>query len=364
MTLPAESRTAVLRAPRAITIERMPLRRPADDEALVRVDACGVCGSDVSIYTGERDEQLYPVVMGHEIAATVVAIGAAAASRRRLRPGDRILLEELIPCHSCGHCLAGAHRRCPYGTRYGANTLRPGADPLGGFAEYLTVPAHALHHPLPEGVAADTATLAIPLSNGLSWIRDAGALRPGDTVVIQGPGQSGLACVVAARLLGAGTVIVSGTARDGARLEAARRLGADRVVQVDDEDLTDVVNAMTAGAGADVVVDAVPLATTTLPTAIRCAALGGRIVVAGAKRGRLTDAVPTDLLYQREVTVRGVAARQSWALTSALQILATDAVDLRALSGESFDLDSVDRALSRMADGGTDRPAHVTVVPS
>ena len=325
------------------------------------VDACGMCGSDWSWYA--RREVPAPMVLGHEIVGTVSALWGGLASRADLSLGDRVVLEEAVSCLSCALCRSGRHRLCRSSSRYGATPLDRAPGLWGGYADSVFVDARATIHHVPPGLDPVLAALFIPVANGLSWIGDAARLRAGETVLVLGPGQHGLGTAAAARRLGASCVIVAGVGGDDGRLAAARALGADAVVNVDEQSLREVVLDLTGGAGMDVTVDTTPLATSAMATAVELAAVGGRIIVAGAKAGAASP-LDTDTLHRRELVVRGVAARESRAIDAAVAWLAAEPERFKPFGGLTVGLDGVEGAL--LALGGEsdgDRPLHAVVVP-
>lgn len=333
---------------------------PADGGWLT-VDACGMCGSDWNWYA-LRDIPS-PMVLGHEIVATVSELWGGLADRGTLTVGDRVVLEEAVPCLSCPLCRAGRHRVCQASGRYGGTGLDVGPGLWGGYSETVYLDPRARVHPVPKGLDPVLAALFIPVANGLSWVADAGQLRAGESVLVLGPGQTGLASVAAARRLGAGTVIAAGRTGDGGRLAAARALGADAALDVDADSLAEVVLDLTGGVGADVVVDTTPMATDALATAVALAAVGARIVVAGAKGGQLSP-LDTDRLHRRELTVRGVAARESRAIDAALAWLATEPERFAPFGGMTVGLDGVEDAMLALGgERGDERPLHAVIVP-
>jgi alcohol dehydrogenase len=210
---------------------------------------------------------------------------------------------------------------------------------------------------------SDLATLFVPVSNGISWLRSAAKLRPGESVLVVGVGQHGLATVAAAKRLGAGMIIAAGRAGDERRLEAARLLGADLLVDVDGSSLADAVADGTGGRGVDVTIDAAPLSTTVVGQAVALSAIGGRVIVAGVKNGGLSP-IDTDLLHRREITVRGVAARESWAIDAALAWLRAEPRTFDPFGSLKVGLASVTSALLALGgEGGGDRPLHAVVDP-
>jgi threonine dehydrogenase-like Zn-dependent dehydrogenase len=361
VTIPAKSRVAVLVAPAQFEFRTIPIPELGPGDVLLRVDACGVCGSDVSMYRGRGRFATYPVIPGHEIIGTVVAVGPDAST---VHPAmnERIVVEEVIPCHSCALCTSGRHRLCRSARRFGTTPLLTGAELLGGFSQYLHISSAAIWHPVPDKLPAADATLFIPLSNGLSWLRDAGEFRAGDVVLVMGPGQHGLACAYAARRMGAALVIVSGTSRDATRLKAARDLGADVIIDSDNEDLVTTILNLTHGEGANLIIDATPAAS-ILPDAQRCAAIGGRIVAAGAKAGATAE-ISLDWALVRELRIHGVNARQSWAIPAALDLIARAGPDLDPLRGHDYPLRSVAEAIEALEVGNKAAAIHTTILPN
>ncbi|HEY1667050.1 MAG TPA: zinc-binding dehydrogenase [Trebonia sp.] len=356
-----ESLAAVLSGRRTIEVRPVAAGPLPAAGAWLEVEACGICGSDWSWYA-ER-EITAPFVPGHEIVGRIVAAWGDHGSAA-FQPGARVALEEALPCWSCGECRSGRHRLCTRSTRYGGTALGMAPGLWGGFSRYTYLAPRTSAHAVPESVDADLATLFIPVSNGLSWVRAAGRLQPGESVVVLGVGQHGLASVAAARRCGAGTVAAVGRAEDGARLDAAAKLGADLVVDSDSGDWTAAVLDATGNRGADLLVDTTPGATGILADAARCAAVGGRVIVAGLKHGA-SSPLPTDVLVRREIEVRGVAARQSWAIDAALAWLSRDPALFGAFSSVTVGLADVERALLALGgEAGGLRPVHAVVRPN
>jgi alcohol dehydrogenase len=375
------SLAAVLSAPRAIEVVELPVRRLPVAGAWLEVEACGVCGSDWSWYA-ERAIPA-PFVPGHEMIGRIVETWGEHGNPA-LRVGARVAIEEAMPCWSCAVCRGGRHRLCPRSRRYGGTALDVAPGLWGGFAQHAYLAPATSAHLVPESLSAELATLFIPVANGLSWLRAAAGLRPGESAVVVGVGQHGLAAVAAARRCGAGTVVAVGRSGDDARLRAAKRLGADLVINADQEDWAAAVRDATirdgtgrdgtapdatghapdGPSGADVLVDTTPGATDVLESAAGCVAVGGRIVVAGLKHGQ-SSPVPTDVLVRREIEVRGVAARESWAIDSAMAWIAEDPELFAAFSSVTVGLRDVEHAL--LALGGEaegERPVHAVVLPS
>jgi threonine dehydrogenase-like Zn-dependent dehydrogenase len=353
-------RAAVLSASRQLDVVSVPVSANAQSGGWVDVEACGICGSDWSWYAERPIND--PFVPGHEIIGTIGELWGEMPLG--LRVGDRVALEEALPCQNCAACRAGRHRLCATSTRYGATSLATAPGLWGGFAERVYLSPRANVHRVPASLDRHVAPLFVPLSNGLSWLTSAGDLRPGDTVAVLGVGQHGLACVAAARRCGAGVIVATGRAGDAARLDAAKDLGADITVDVESVDLAAVLRECTSGDGVDVTVDTTPAATDVLAQAAASAAIGGRIVIAGLKSGR-TSPVSTDLLVRRELSVRGVAARESWAIDSALHWLTEDPDAFAGFGSRVVGLDDVEQTL--LGVGGQlpgERTVHAVVLPT
>jgi alcohol dehydrogenase len=356
----ADNVAAVLSAPRTIEVRPVPAGPLPAAGAWLQVEACGICGSDWSWYA-ERAITA-PFVPGHEMVGRIVAAWGDHGNADFV-PGARVAIEEALPCWSCAQCRGGRHRLCPRSTRYGGTALDVAPGLWGGFSRYAYLAPRTSVHAVPDSLDAGLATLFIPVSNGLSWLRAAGRLQPGESVVVLGVGQHGLASVAAARRCGAGTVAAVGRAGDAARLDAAAKLGADLVLDADRGDWVTAVLDATGQRGADLLVDTTPGATDILEAAARCAAIGGRVIVAGLKHGA-SSPLPTDVLVRRELEVRGVAARGSWAIDAALSWMATDPALFGAFSSVTVGLADVEQALLALGgEVGGFRPVHAVVHP-
>src|SRR5215207_79726 len=226
-----KSRASVLVAPKEFELMQLDVPETGPDDGLLKLQACGVCGSDVHGY--QRLEP-GPRILGHENVGVVARVGSEAARRWGVQEGDRVALEEYIPCGACKWCRSDDFRFCPQtdiggsGPRlwYGSTAMAIEPALWGGYSEYMYMHPNAVVHKMPAHVAAAHAAAFLPFSNGVEWAYQYGGVGLGKSILIQGPGQQGLACVNAAREAGAASIIVSGLARDARRLEIARSLGA------------------------------------------------------------------------------------------------------------------------------------------
>jgi threonine dehydrogenase-like Zn-dependent dehydrogenase len=361
------TRAAVMTGPKATEVRDLPLPDVPPDGGLLKVIAAGICGSDVPMYASDVN---VPRILGHENVGTIAKIGDIAKERWGLNVGDMVALEEYLPCGHCIDCRTGEYRSClqtdskrPGALRYGTTGLATEPSLWGGYSQYQYLHPRSVFHKVPEGVEPRIAAMALPIGNGFQWAYLDGGAGPGQTVVVQGPGQQGLACVVAAKVAGATTIICTGLARDAHRLEAAKRLGATHTVCVDEESLDDAIARITKGAGVDLVLDVSSGgADQVVGGGIRALKKRSKLLVAAYKRKKI-DQFDLDLVIQKQATVRGVRGHSYKAVELALDLMAAKTVDLEAMSTHHFGLDKVDYALRLVGGEVQDGAIHVTVTP-
>src|ERR1700743_3541555 len=185
------------------------------------------------------------------------AVAGAPVPRWGFNVGARFGVEPLIPCGECEACREGLRTRCSgWGRMYSYGLLDTAIAPqiLGGYSEYMYLPPNTVLHKMPLSMPASVAVLFNPLAAGVRWATTTPDLALGDTIVVLGAGQRGLACVIAARAAGAGKIIVTDLARSAGKLDFARELGADAAIVADEEDVVARVHDLTGGRGADIVV--------------------------------------------------------------------------------------------------------------
>ena len=226
-----------------VGIRDVPIREPNADEILIKVKYCGICGTDLHIYADEFPNSP-PVVMGHEYCGTVASVGKEV--EHLWSPGDRVVGElHTGACGRCPLCLAGKPHICD-------SKLALGSKHDGAFAEYLAIPAW-LAHRIPDGLPWEVAGVTEPFAITAHCLVERGDLREGQSVLVSGSATMGLLSSIWASRLGAAPIIVSGTNLDKAvRFPLAVEMGATRVVNVEEENLGDVVMAVTGGQGVDV----------------------------------------------------------------------------------------------------------------
>ena len=287
------------------------------------------------------------------------------AERWGVGRGDRIAIEPSIPCGGCSQCLAGEYVSCHgWPTRplaYGFVPVSVEPSLWGGWSETMALHPRTVVHRVPDDLDAGTASLFNALGTAFEWTVRRSALRAGQSVLILGAGQRGLASVVAARAAGAGRVIVSGIGRDRRRLEHAVALGADLAVDVEADDLVTAVRDLTDGRGADVAVDTSAGAVEPVAQAVDAVRDGGTIVLAGLKGGRRAE-LDVDQVVLRAIRLQGARSAGWEAYEMALTHLAGDR-RLGELRTHVFDLEHAEDAVRSLAGDDPDR-VYVGVDPA
>jgi threonine dehydrogenase-like Zn-dependent dehydrogenase len=342
--VPEMSAAAVLLDAGKVEIQEFALPEIGDDDGLLRVEATGVCGSDIAAYRGHAPFYELPCVLGHELVGRVERLGEAAARRWRIAEGDRIVVEEYLPCGTCRGCLAGAYQMCEV-KRYGGKSIHVAPSLFGGFSDYMYLHPQAIVHRAPEAVSAELLQLYIPIANGLHWVQDVGEARVGSTVVVIGPGPHGLGCVVGAREAGAGTVILVGLPSDRVRLEVGQALGADHVLTGSVAENTAAIAELTEGLKADAVINAAGGAV-ALEMAVAAAGPRGVVVQTGLAEGPGGSvAAIAAAVVERRLTIKGVLGRPSTAVPPALRLIASGRYPLERMCTGTYSVAETEAAL-------------------
>ena len=234
-------------------MREFPMPDIPEDAALMKVEVAGICGTDVKIY--KQPLSGGPVIMGHENIGTIAKAGRKFTERKGLKEGDQVFLEHYVSCGQCEWCHLGQYRHCeatdwranPNGIRYGYTSSDRAPHLWGGFAPYAYLPWNSVLHKLPRGVSMELAGIVTPMANGIEWALFDAQVGYASTVLIQGPGQQGLSQIVACKQAGADLIIVTGTTKDAKRMELAKLLGADYVIDVQQEDPLARIMDVTAG---------------------------------------------------------------------------------------------------------------------
>ena len=279
--------------PLAVELRETPVPAIGEEDVLLRVGAVGVCGSDVHQYHNSQSWPVrVPIVLGHEFCGTVAEVGARV---KGFREGDRVVSETAANiCGECLYCRIGKYNLCPRRSGFGSGTH-------GAMANYVCVPARCLHH-IPDVLLFERAALTEPCCVAYNAVAVKSSIRPGDTVLVIGPGPIGLLCAEMARIAGAGTLIVAGTKQDASRLDVARALGATQTVDIQSMNIVDYMRGIGDGLGADLVIDAAG-ASAAMKAALEIVRPGGQITKVGWGPQPLNFSL--DPLVQKAVRLQG-----------------------------------------------------------
>jgi threonine dehydrogenase-like Zn-dependent dehydrogenase len=363
-------RAAVQTGPGKIEIREYPRPKTGPDDGLLRVEANGICGSDVETFKGHMGggASRPPFIPGHEPMGIVEEIGERAAKRWGVQPGDRVALEVIVPCRECMDCLTGRYQSCK-NRKYGHGVTPVDTEPAlwGGMAEYMYLSPGSVVHKIDNKLPATVAAMYNPLGAGVRWALHLGEVGLGDTVLVLGAGQRGICAVIAARSAGAGTIIVTGLEADAHKLALAREFGADHTLVVDGENAEDTVERVreiTNGEMADVVLEFTPMAAQPITDALLSAKHGGRVVFAGLKGGKEIP-VRTDLIINRALTIRGAYGVDARGMRAAIALLESGRVPFEKMHTHTFGLDEVERAIQTLGgDVPGESAVHVSVHPN
>lgn len=253
-----QSMTAVMTDKRQIEMRQFQVPELSKSDAILKVELCGICGSDYYYYTEGHHwpYQSPPQILGHEVVGRISAISNDAAAQWKVKEGDLVIVESAITCHRCRYCVTGNSSLCSNKRSYGMSASMKEPPYLwGGYSQFMYLHPDAMLHVVPPHVSAHAAVLFSPIANGVKWAQRIPGLRLGDAIVILGPGQQGLGCVLAASLTGANPIIVAGLQRDAKRLDVAKELGATHTLFSDRGPLDQQVKEILGAEMADVVVD-------------------------------------------------------------------------------------------------------------
>ena len=364
----SENVLAALRTgPMKTEFREFPMPEIPDDAALLRVEVAGICGTDVKFYATPPISE--PVIMGHENIGYIAKAGKTFQKRRGLKEGDLVFAEHYVGCMNCEHCHRGDYRLCmatdwrknPDGIRFGYTSAERAPHFWGGFAQYMYLPWNAILHKIPTGLSAELAGVVTPMANGIQWALFDCGVGYNSTVLVQGPGQQGLSQVVACKQAGAALIIVTGTSNDAKRLEVAKKLGADYVINVETEDPIEAINQITGGEGVDVALDCTAGAGTA-PTLLGIEALkrkGGTLLIQG-ETGDFPN-FPLAKVANKYITIKAARGHNYQSCELALQQLNSERFNLDLITTHRFGLADTDKAIKAV--GGSGDVIHVSLMP-
>ena len=304
------------REPGSVELREIPVPQIGEEDVLLKVDAVGVCGSDLHQYHGKNSWRVnYPVVLGHEFAGVVAELGSRVYG---FREGDRVVSETaaVLPRDSA------LIRQGLYNLEPGRLGFGYGVD--GAMAAFVKVPARCLHH-VPSALTQEKAALTEPCCVAYNAVCMNSHIRPGQSVAVIGPGPIGLLCAVMAKLAGAGHLLVIGAPSDARRLGVATQIGADTVLGAEGEDISAWVKGFGDGYGLDLVIDAAGVSA-SLKLALDIVRPAGQITKVGWGPEPLGFSL--DPLVQKAVTLRGSFSHNWPVWEEVLSLLAAGKINL------------------------------------
>lgn len=328
----------------SIRSERVPDPEPGPGEAVLKVGAAGICGTDLRIYANGHHRIPHGTkrILGHELAGEIVSVGKGVIS---LKPGMRVGIAPNMGCGICTQCVAGWTNLCKDYTAFGISLD-------GAFAEYMLVTADAIKQgnvvPIPNHVPFSVAALAEPLSccfNG----QEAVNVRRDDVVLIVGAGPLGIMHSLLAKLSGARTVIVSELSET--RRKQAEEHGADKAVDPQQEDLSEIVHEASGGEGADVVIVAAPAARAQ-EQSLELAAQQGRInFFGGLPKGNPFIQFNSNLVHYKQLIVTGTTGSNVRQYRSSMNLIAAGRIKLDTMISATLPLDQIKEGIERSKSG-------------
>ena len=316
----------VLTARNHFELQETPTPQPGPGEVLVRVGACGICGSDVHGMDGSTGRRRPPITMGHEAAGVIEAVGPSASD---WEPGARVTFDSTVYCGCCDYCREGRVNLCDQRRVLGVSCEEYRRH--GALAEFVAVPQHILYR-LPDAVPFEHAAMVEPVSIAVHAVARA-HVQPGDTALVVGSGMIGLLIVQALRAKGCRSIIAVDL--DETRLALAGQFGADVLLRGDNVNVPEAVSERTGGRGADVSFEVVGTSA-TLMSAVQSVRKGGSVALVG-NIAALAE-VPLQAIVTRELSLYGSCA-SCGEYPECLRLMAEGAIDIAPLISAVAPLD-------------------------
>ncbi|MCL2098835.1 MAG: alcohol dehydrogenase catalytic domain-containing protein [Oscillospiraceae bacterium] len=319
-----------------MTVQETKTPHCGDDDILVRVKSCAVCGSDIRIFHHGNPRVVPPQILGHEISGIVESIGK---NIKNFKPGDRVAIGADVPCGECIFCKSGIGNNCRINYAMGYQFA-------GGFAEYILLNKTVVNYgpitKIPDNISYDEAALAEPLACVLNAL-ELSPVKLGDTVVIIGAGPIGCMIIPIAKLLGASKIIVIQRSRP--RLEAAKAFGADVYICSGEEDPIAAVQNQTGGLGADVIFTANP-SPQTHSDALYMAKNRARInLFGGLPKGSLVT-LDTNIIHYKELFVSGAHGSMPHHHIKAVELIASGRLNMKDFISHNYPLSQIAEAFA------------------
>ena len=346
------------------------------DTAILKVEACGLCGSDVEQYKGSFGYVTYPLIPGHEPIGQILEIGENAKNRWKVKEGDYVALEPHISCGHCFSCKIGNYHLCKIESKkikwldqeglpaYGYMPMSHDHGLWGGYSEYMYLHPNTVLHKIPKNVPLPIASMYQAIAAGVRWAVQVPKTSIGDTVLILGPGQRGIASVIACKEIGAKKIIVTGLKKDKHKLSLCKAFGADHIINIDEENTVEKVMEYTNGEGVDVVVDVVPIATKPILEAIEVAKIGATIVLGGVKGKNSNVSLDSDKILFKELNIKGVYSQGYKAYEESLRILEESKFDFSKMKTHEFSLTDAEKAIKTLYEDETEEAICVHLNPN
>lgn len=322
---------------KAVELREVPVPQIGDNDVLLQVRSVSVCGSDVHMWRNTLGHKPHvPVILGHEFSGVLAQVGRRV---KGFKEGDRVASETAAEiCGTCMLCRTGQYNLCPQRKGFGHS-----AD--GAMTQFVRVPARCLHH-LPDRLPFRKAALLEPSCVAYHCAAVNTKIRPGDFVMVLGPGPIGLLALQVARLQGASRVFISGMSDDAPRLDiAVQKLGADRAIDSSREDPVEVVKSVGDGLGADVVIDAVGISA-TLKQSTEMVRPAGQITKVGW--GPLPVGFSLDPIVAKAITLQGSFSHNYQTWERVIDLVTEDKIDVEPLISRVAPLEGWHEAFSRM----------------
>ncbi len=321
-----------------LDIADVPEPEPGEGEILVRVAACGICGSDVHGYDGGSGRRIPPIVMGHEAAGVVASVGTGVTD---FKPGDRITFDSTVYCGQCEFCLQGEINLCNNRQVIGVSCKEFRRE--GAFAEYVVVPDRISYH-LPKELPFEEAAMLEAVSVALHGVR-VSEMKGGETALVIGAGMIGLLTLQAAKALGAAKVWIADI--DPTRLERAKGLGADDTLLLSGDPLVQEIHGRTGGRGVDLVLEAVGR-NETIAASIASVRKGGTVTLIGNIQPEVK--LPLQVVVSRQIRLQGSCA-SSGEYPQAMELLANGKIKVKPLITAVAPLEDGPRWFDRLHSG-------------
>jgi len=309
-----------------------------DTDVLLEMEAAGVCGSDVEQWRHHVSYTVnVPVIQGHEFCGTVRQVGRSVSS---FKPGDRVVSETAaVICGQCRQCLTGEYNLCPRRLGFGYGTD-------GAFTRFVRVPVRCLHR-IPDGVPFEHAALTEPACVAYNAIHVKSRVRPGEPVVIIGPGPIGLFALQMCRAGGAGPIVLVGTPADAGRLQVGAALGAAQVIDAGRQDPLPVIDQVTGGEGAHLVIDCAG-PTEAVRLAMAAVARNGQItkIAWGPKPLELS----LDPLLAKAASIQGTFSHTWRTWEAVLGMMSSGTIQMEPMITHRFTIEEWERAYHLIED--------------